>query len=399
MAVFRYKAVDARGKSVFGRLEAGNDEDLEQRLGRMGLDLIHFRPIDNRRRRGRRISRTELITFCFHLEQMVRAGIPILEALQDLRDSIANLRFREVINAISDDIEGGQTLSQAMERFPGIFNSVFINLVRSGELSGTLPAVLKELTETLKWQDELASHAKKILIYPAIVTMVVIGVMVFMLAYLVPQLSSFLGSMGQSLPLHTQLLVALSDGFVRHWQLIVFMPPLLVVTLLYLRRTSPRVAYRLDAMLLALPYVGGILRKIILARFANNFALMYGAGVSVMDCLSINRTLTGNRVISEALERVRAQVEEGVGLSTAFGNAGLFPTLVVRMIRVGENSGALEEALRNISYFYSRNVRESIERVQRLIEPTLTAVLGVLLGWLMLSVLGPIYEIIGTMDF
>ncbi len=399
MAVFRYKAVDARGRAVFGRLEAGNDEDLEQRLGRMGLDLIHFRSIDRQSRRWRRVSRAELITFCFHLEQMGRAGIPILEALQDLRDSVANLRFREVINALSDDIEGGQTLSQAMERFPGIFNNVFINLVRSGELSGTLPAILKELTETLKWQDELASHAKKIMIYPAIVTMVVIGVMAFMLAYLVPQLSSFLGSMGQALPFHTRLLIALSDGFVQYWQLILFIPPALIATLFYLRRVSPRVAYRLDAMLLGVPYVGGILRKIILARFANNFALMYGAGVSVMECLSINRSLTGNRVITEALERVRTQVEEGVGLSTAFGNTGLFPTLVVRMIRVGENSGALEDSLRNISYFYSRDVRESIERVQRLIEPTLTAVLGVLLGWLMLSVLGPIYEIIGTMDF
>ncbi len=401
MALFRYKAVDARGKMIFGRLEAGNDDDLELRLSRMGLDLIHARPV--RRHQGgalrRRVRRAELITFCFHLEQLTRAGIPILDGLTDLRDSITNLRFREVLDSLIDDIEGGRTLSQALARFPSVFNEVFVNLIRSGELSGTLPDILRELTETLKWQDELAAHMKKIMIYPAIVATVVIGVVIFLLAYLVPQLSSFLSHMGQALPYHTRLLLALSEGFLDYWEFIVLVPPFLLVLLLYLRRVNPRVDYRIDAMLLGMPYIGEILHKIVLARFASNFAIMYGAGVSIMECLGISRTLTGNRVITESLDRVRTQVAEGIGLSTAFENAGLFPTLVVRMVRVGETTGALEDALRNISYFYSRDVRESIERIQKLIEPALTVVLGVMLGWLMLSVLGPIYEIIGNMDF
>ena len=401
MATFRYKAVDARGRRVFGRLEAGNDEDLEQRLGRMGLELVAARPVRPGRgwRGRRRIRRADLITFSFHLEQLTRSGVPIIEGLKDLRDSVDNLHFREVINSLIEDIESGSTLSQALARFPAIFNTVFVNLIRSGEVSGTLPEVLRELTENLKWQDELAAHTKKILIYPAIVALVVVMTAAFLLGYLVPQLSGFLGNMGQQLPLHTRLLLDLSEGFRNYWPYLLFGPPLLALLLLQLRRRNPRVAYRFDAVLLRLPVVGNLLRKIILARFASNFAQMYGAGVSILEALDINRTLTGNRVVAEALERVRHQIAEGVGLSAAFQNAALFPNLVVRMVRVGESSGSLDEALRNISYFYIREVRESIERIQKFIEPLLTAVLGVMLGWLMLSVLGPIYELIGKMDF
>ncbi len=397
MAAFEYKAINDHGKTVFGRIEAANDSDLEIRLSRMGLEMIRCRPASRSEwRLGRnKVGRQELIAFCFHLEQLTRAGVPILEGLADLRDSVVNPRFREVIAGLIEDIEGGKTLSEALARFPVIFSKVFHSLVRAGEQSGMLPDVLRNLTESLKWQDELAAHTRKIVMYPAFVGTVVLGVLFFMMIYLVPQLTSFIASVGQVLPLHTRALIVVSNFVIGYWYLILLTPPALFFGLRHLAKVNARVRYRLDGIKLRIWPVGPIYAKILLARFASNFALMFGAGITVLEGLRISENLVDNKVIEEGLQRVQRQIGDGVGLTNAFENTGLFPPLVVRMLRVGENTGALDAALANVSYFYNRDVRESIEKVQVLIEPVLTVILGLLLGWVMLSVLGPIYDILG----
>ena len=396
MAAFEYKAINDQGKVILGRLEAANDADLELRLNRMGLDMIRCQPARRRTLgRGRtRVGRRELITFCFHLEQLTRAGVPILEGLADLRNSVDNDRFRDVISALIEDIEGGKTLSQALERFPQIFSRVFVSLVRAGEQSGMLADVLKELTESLKWADELAAHAKKIIMYPAFVGVVVLGVMAFLMTYLVPQLMVFIKTMGEELPLHTQALILVSNTMIDYWYLMIGLPVAAFFLLRYLARTRPGVRYRVDDLKLRLWPVGPILRKILLARFSNNFALLYAAGIPVLQSIETAQKLMDNAVLEEALDRVRNQIAEGLGLTASFENTDIFPPLVLRMLRVGEQSGALDEALRNVGYFYTRDVQESIEQVQTMIEPALTVILGTLLGWVMLSVLGPIYDIL-----
>ncbi len=399
MNLFQYKAVTETGRTVVGRIEAHNEADLELRLARMGLDVIRYRVTRPRQGwlRRHRIGRRELISFCFHLEQLSRAGVPILEGLDDLRDSTDNARFREVLATLIESIEGGQTLSQALGHFPAIFSPIFINLIRAGEHSGRLADVLRELTETLKWQDELAAQTRKIVTYPAFVGLVVLGVTVFLMTYLVPQLASFMKSLGQELPWQTRGLILVSDTMVRYWYLALAIPPLALLTLRWLTRRNPAIAYRIDGLKLRLPAIGPVLQKIIMARFSGNFALMYGAGIPILECLRISQALIQNRVIEEALERVQQQIGEGEGLSAAFANTGLFPRLVVRMLRVGEGSGALDEALTNITYFYKRDVRESIEKVQSLVEPVLTVVLGAILAWVMFAVLGPVYNSISNM--
>ncbi|HFD80059.1 MAG TPA: type II secretion system F family protein [Gammaproteobacteria bacterium] len=397
MSAFEYKAVDSFGRTVSGRIEAGNDDDLEQRLARMGLDLIHYRPA----RRGgfsaagKRIDRRELVTFCFHLEQLTRAGVPILEALGDLRDSVSNLRFREVLSALIDDIEGGSTLSEALKKFPSVFGPVFVSLIAAGEHSGKLSEILAELAESLKWQDELASHTRKIVMYPAFVGTVIVAVMAFLMIYLVPQLTGFIQNMGSEIPVHTRALIFVSGIVSAYWYLFLLLPVLAFFALRYWARHSSSGRYRIDLWKLNAPAIGAIYKKIILARFASNFALLYKAGVTVLDGIRLGESLVGNVVIAEALSRVRRQIGEGVTLTTGFENTGLFPPLVVRMFRVGESSGALDSALENVSYFFNRDVRESIERVQTMVEPVLTVVLGLMLGWVMLSVLGPVYDMLG----
>ncbi|VAW78151.1 Type II secretory pathway, component PulF / Type IV fimbrial assembly protein PilC [hydrothermal vent metagenome] len=397
MAAFEYKAVDHFGKTVLGRIEASNDDDLELRLTRMGLDLVNFRTARNNTffsGRGR-VDRPELVTFCFHLEQLTRAGVAILDALADLRDSVPNPRFRDVLSAIIEDIEGGKNLSGALAGFPHVFDPVFVNLIAAGEQSGKLPEILRELTESLKWQDELAAHTKKIIMYPAFVGVVILGVMAFMMIYLVPQLVGFITSMGAEIPIHTKALIFVSDIVSRFWYLFLVTPPLLFYSVRYWARHSSAGRYKVDLWKLNAPAIGTIYKKIILSRFTSNFALLYKAGISVLDCIRMGETLVANAVIAEALQRVRRQISEGVALTASFENTGLFPPLVVRMFRVGESSGALDRSLENVSYFFNRDVRESIERVQALIEPVLTVILGAMLGWVMLSVLGPVYDMLG----
>ncbi len=400
MALYSYKAVDARGKSVIGRVEAVNLFDLEQRLSRMDLDLVSGAPSSQKTRfLGGNVSRQDLINFCFHLEQLANAGVPVLEGLADLRESVENARFREVVAGLIESIEGGRSLSQALGEFPEVFNKVFVSLVRSGEQTGKLADVLKSLTETLKWEDELAAQTKKLMLYPAFVGGIVLIVTLFLMIYLVPQMTGFIRNMGENIPLQTRLLMAVSDFFVNWWFFVLAAPFAAWFGLKFAVRTNPAVEYAVDRYKISMPLIGPILRRIILSRFAGSFAMMYASGITVLDAIRSCEEIVGNKPLEQALRTVGQQIAEGKNLTVAFQEVALFPPLVIRMLRIGENTGALDTALLNVSYFYNREVREAIGKVQAMIEPALTLVLGAILGWVMLSVLGPVYDAISKMKF
>jgi type IV pilus assembly protein PilC len=397
MSLYAYKAMDSNGRMVLGRMDAINAVDLEMRLKRMGLDLINGDPVKQGGFGGARITRRELITFCFHLEQLSRASVPIIECLDDLRDSQENPRFREVLADLIESVEGGKTLSQALASHPKVFDGVFVSLIQAGEETGNLPAVLHNLTESLKWQDELAAQTKKLVMYPAFLGGVIVLVVLFMMLYLVPKMVGFIKNMGQELPIHTKLLIWTSNLFVDFWYLILGPPIVLAIAIATAVRSNPRARYRLDAAKLAVPWIGEILKKVILSRFAGVFAMMYASGISVLDSIRTSQGIVGNAVIREGLEKVEEMIGDGQNITVAFQNVGLFPPLVIRMLRVGENTGSLDTALTNVGYFYNRDVRESIARVQAMIEPAMTMIVGLILGWVMLAVLGPIYDTISKL--
>ena len=398
MALYAYKAMNPAGRTVMGRLDAINLIDLEMRLKRMDLDFINGDPVRQGGLMNRgKISRPELINFCFHLEQLARAGVSLIESLTDLRDSLENPRFREVIAGMIESIEGGKTLSQALAEHPHTFDGVMVSLIRAGEETGALPEVLNNLLESLKWQDELAAHTKKLVMYPAFLGTVVVAITMFMMIYLVPKMAGFIRNMGQELPLQTRILIATSEFFVGYWYVVLGLPLILAAVATFLVGTNQAARYRFDDLKLRLPYVGEILRKIILSRFASVFAMMYSSGITILDSIKATENVVGNLVIKEGLEKVGGLIAEGQNVTVAFQNAGMFPPLVLRMLRVGENTGQLDAALTNVSYFYNRDVRESIEKVQAMIEPVMTVLIGVILGWIMMAVLGPIYDIITKM--
>ncbi|MFT5395858.1 MAG: type IV pilus assembly protein PilC [Gammaproteobacteria bacterium] len=396
MEFYQYKAIDERGRIHNGQTDAANAADLEMRLSKLSLDLVNYKEVKSSTNKitGAGVKRRDLITFCFHLEQTSRAGVPILESLQDLRDSADNPRLAEVTNAMIEAIEGGSTLSEAMNQFVEVFGNIFTNLVKAGEQSGEISQVFEKLGENLKWQDEQAAQTRKLLMYPAFVGIVVGGVVFFLMIYLVPQLVSFVKNMGQELPIHTKALIVVSNVFVNYWYILLLVP-IVVVTGVYTGlKTSPSFHLAYDALKLKVPIIGPIFKKIILTRVTGFFAIMYGSGITIIECIRTGEEIADNKAIEKAMNQVGQQIADGMTLSDSFASVGLFPPLVLRMIRVGETTGALQESLMNISYFYTRDIKESIERLQTMIEPAMTVVLGAIIGWVMFSVLGPIYDLI-----
>lgn len=398
MSLFNYKAMNATGNLVHGELDAANLVDLELRLKRMGLDLVNGgKAAGLPWRIGSGVPRRELINFCFHLEMLTQAGIPILDALADLRDHTEHGHFREVLASLVESVQGGMHLSQALAEHPVVFSDVFVSLVRAGESSGRLPTVLKRLADNLKWEDELVAYTKKLVIYPVIVSVLILSALSLAMIYLVPQLSHLFKSTGMVLPLHTRALIATSNFFVGWWHVTLALLATATISLKIAVRLHPATRLRYDGMKLRLPVFGPILEKIILCRFASFFALMYTSGITIIDAVCICEGVAGNTVIRAGLEHTGQLIAEGQGLSEAFHRSGLFPPLVLRMLRVGEHVGKLDNALENVTYFYNRDVKESIERLQSIIEPLLTSILGGLLMWVMLSILGPVYDIITHM--
>ncbi len=399
MPFFDYRAIDQTGRSVKGTLSAVNDVDLELRLKRMGLDLVTLNELSRQYApQGReRITRRDLVTFCIHMRYITRAGIPLLEGLRDLRDSMEKRGFRDVLTALLEDLEGGKVLSQALAAHPAVFGAVFVHSVKAGEQTGLLDEVFERLADNLKWQEEVAAKAKRLMVYPALVLVVVGVAILFLLVYLVPQVLSLVETMGVALPLPTLILLAVSNALQSYW-----LVGLLVVLAVgigvpaWVRRSEAGRTWW-DRTQLRLPVVGPILQKIVLSRFANTLAMMYRSGVTVLDALRASEMIAGNRLIAAGIRRASQQIADGRGLSDSFQSLGLFPPLVIRMLHVGETTGALDEALDNVTYFYNREVLESIENGLRVLEPVLTAVLGLVLGGILVSVLLPVYDLIGNL--
>jgi type IV pilus assembly protein PilC len=402
MPSFQYKAVDKTGRPVRGGLDAVNEADLELRLRRMSLDLITCKQVDRKQSRltgGGKVVRRDLINFCFDIEQMSRSGIPILEGMRDLRNTMENPRFREILTIMIEDMEGGKVLSQCMAAHPEVFDKVFVSLVGAGEQTGRMPEIFQSLADSLKWQDELASQTKRLLIYPTMVLLVVMAVVLFLLIYLVPQVTGLLKTMGVALPIQTRFLIATSNIVIQWWPLIFGLPIIGGIVIAASLARNSRTQYLWDNAKLHLPVVGAILQKIILARFATFFALMYESGITVLEAMRTSESIVGNRVIADGLNRAGQQVSAGASLTEVFHNLGIFPPLVIRMLRVGENTGALDVALRNVNYFYTRDVRESVDKALKMLEPAITLGLGCVLAFIMWAVLSPVYDVLGKMKF
>ena len=400
MPLFKYKAIDASGKFIQGSLDAGNAQDLEFRLEKMELDLVKFKQKEH----GsdlfgkNKVTRRDLINFSLYLEQLTRAGVPILEGLTDLRDGEDNPTFRDVITGVIEGIEGGDTFSESLSHYPKIFDHVFVSLIKVGERSGKMGDVLVDITNTLKWQDELLAKAKKIMTYPAVMGSLVFAVIMFMMIFIVPDIMSALVGLGGKIPFETRALMATSNFLVNYWYVVIATPIATYFVLSYFYQTNNKAKFKLDGLFLKLWLIGPISEKIKISRFTRYFALMFASGITVLDAINLSKSVVSNAVLEDGIDRAWQQISEGGSISESFKNIGIFPPLVVRMLRVGEASGQMDKSLNNVSYFFDRDINDSIDKMEPIIQTTMMAAIGLVVMWLALSVLGPIYDTISTVD-
>lgn len=407
MATFYYKAANAMGKIQRGSLEASHGEDLQARLARMELLLISYQ-IGEEVQGGlhwrglwqRQVARRSLMLFCLHMNKLLQAGIPIPEALAEVRLCGLDARMQEVVSSLIGDLTHGKTLSEAMRAYAGYFPAAFHSLIRVGERSGKLTEIFQGLADNIKWEDELYVQTKKALRYPLFVGVVVTGLFFFLMLYLTPQLVRFIPSMGGELPVHTLLLIGLSNFVIQWWPWMLATPLVIWVGSILLAQVHEPFCLLRDRFKLGFPHFGPLMRRIYLVRFAVHFALMYRSGVPVLESMEILAPLSGNRAFERlVIESGQRIAEEGMSVSEAFGATALFPHPLPRLLLVGEKSGQLDQAMLDVSYFLDREVQESIAALQTLIEPVLTLFLGTMLGWVIFSVLGPIYETISHVKF
>lgn len=398
MKKYSYRALNGEGRSVRGNLSAANETDLYQQLKVTGLELLDCKA----KREGKlsalfasRIKARDMIQLFVHLEQLQRSGVPLLDALGDLRDSSESPKLRDVMSEIYREVSEGKSFSEAMESHPRLFDDVTISITASGEETGNLADSFAQLIVFMKWSDAMKRRVKKALAYPIFTLLVFLAVLAVLMLFTVPQIVGFLKYVDQDLPFATVALIATSDFCQAHWPWLFVVPLVIFGTIKTLNQVSYSFAYRFDAFCLRLPVIGMVIRKVNLSRFCRTFGALFKSGLEILKAMDAANKTASNKCINEALQRSRRQVSDGMSIAGAMNNSGEFPSLVVRMVKIGEESGNLTHVLDQVGEFYDQDVDESVQKMIGMITPTLTIILGFVILWIAAGVFGPIYGILG----
>ena len=379
-------------------LAAASEVDLHDQLQGAGLELLQCKAIVTKKglfsnlANFSSVKTRDLIQVFIQMEQMQGAGVPLLEALSDIRETIEHGRLRDIMAEIHRDVSEGCSLSEAMSRHPKVFTSLYISLIAAAEETGDLRATYQQLIKYLKWSDYMQAKVRKATRYPITVAIVIVATITIMMTAVVPQIVGFIRNMKQAVPFYTSALMATSDFCVHYWWALILAPIAIFIAVKVARRMSDEIAYKLDLLMLNLPIVGILIRKINIARFAQTFGALFASGIDVLYALEAARKTVTNLALIDALENVQKQVHEGSPLSEAFQSSGEFSALIVRMLKVGEESGNLTAVLEQVSEFYTADIDEAIQGLISMIEPLLTAILGVMILWIAVAVFGPIYS-------
>ncbi len=398
MASFRYKAVDAAGRTVTDTLEAASLDQVGDRLVSQGLVPVTIKPVARRvktagpRAGSGQVRDEELVLFTTQLATMLRAGVPILRSVEILESEAENSRLKAVCTAMAADIRSGAPLHTALARHPGVFPALYRNMVTAGEASGNLPQVLQRLIYIISHEQKVRSEIRSVLQYPIMVLVVLVGSMAILLTTVVPRFAQVYRSAGIELPLPTRICIAMSDFLRDQWVLALLGVVVAVVGFTVLRRT-PKGAYWMDHLVLKLPYVGPVMTKAALSRFASIFSILQASGVGMLDAIDILAGTLGNRAMVHEFRKVQEKVEHGHGLSRPLAAARYFTPMFVSMVAIGEETGKLDEMLREISAHYDAEVEFATKRLTGAIGPMLIVVLAVVVGFFALAVYMPMWDI------
>lgn len=399
MATFHYRARDNRGQLVEGHMTVDSEAILGQKLAEQGMLLVEARTASGegggRQFSLARIKRRDLILFTNHLATSVEAGVSVVMAMSDYAAEIDHPRFRRVIEDVARQVLAGTTFSQALATHPKVFNEMYSSIVATGEATGNLDRVLKDLVGFLEWQEELAGQIKQATIYPAFLVAMIVGVMVVMMAFTVPRFIPIMESFNVALPAPTRILIAISKFFQHSWWVLVLVAAASFVTY---KATVRLPAGRLfwDRVKLKLPLFGALNLKIVLSKFAHYLSIMFGSGISILESFVIIQRVVGSEVIRLSIGRVRDGVEKGRSVYEALKDERIFPPLILRMIQVGESTGKLDVSLDKVSEYYDKEVPATIKKIFSAFEPMLVLVMGGAVLFIALSIFLPIYKLTST---
>ncbi len=396
MPNYIYLAINDDGKQFRGSMNAENYDDLEFKLSEIGLELISNKEVGKSffslSLSSGSLKVKDLILLCTHFEQLDKAGVPITQAIEDLRDSEDNTKFRDLMQEIHESVKSGRMLSEAMAEHPTIFDDVFVGLVKAGEETGNLSQSFAYLAEHLKWSAEIKRKTKKAIRYPLFLLVILFIVTSVMMVVVIPKLSDFLLKQNFSLPFYTQALINFSEFFKVYWKLMIVVPIVFVIGSKLFYKFNDAYAYAYDRVILSVPFIGKTLLKIDVARFSQFFLITFRSGIDVMECFNIVSRVVQNRVVRKTISEISQDVSEGSSISEALKTSGRFPNLVIRMFEVGERTGNMGDSLENVKFFFDKEVNDSVDSMVGIIQPALTIVMGGLLMWISLSVFGPLYS-------
>ncbi len=397
MPVYEWRGKSATGEIRKGVLEAPNPQLVEVYLRKLNIVPIRIRlkKEGGFRLERKSVSGKELALFTRQFATVLEAGLPIVKSLDTLAMQQKNKYFKKVILDIKTKVEGGSTLSDALAEYPKVFPILYIQMVKSGESAGNLDVVLKRLAEYLEKIEALKSKVKHAMIYPSLIVVVTIVVISIIMIFVIPKFARLFAEAGQTLPTPTIILLKISKNF-KQIAGLTLLAIILFIIFIKLYRRSESGRYNTDKALLKLPLIGELFHKAAIARFARTFSSLLNAGVPLLQTLSIAADTAGNTVIKRAIEEVRINVSAGHNLADPMFFSGVFPYLLVEMVRVGETSGNLEEMLNKVADFYEEEVDRTVDTLSNLIEPILLIILGVIIGGILIALYLPIFQLGGV---
>ena len=392
MPTFTYVARNRDGKKVKGSLAADNKQALVLALQRKGLTADDIKEAGGKSGKSNiKIKSHELLIFTRQLSTIVNAGLPLLQGLDILSEQSEDPRFKKVMLDIAQAVEGGETFSDALRRFPRVFSDLYISMVRAGEASGDLDGVLLQLADYLENMAELVRKIRSAMMYPIVAMSMILLITAGLLIFVVPQFEEIFKSFGDKpLPAPTQMLVMISNILRSYQFFIVIAVGVAIVFAVRMYGNTPTGRFQLDALKLRLPIFGKLLRKVAISRFARTLSTLTRSGVAILGALEIAERTAGNEVFAKAVRDAANSVRNGETLADPLARSGQFPAMVTRMIAVGEKTGALEQMLSKISDFYDSEVKTAIEGLTSLIEPLLIMVMGLVVGGIVIALFMPI---------
>ncbi|MDO8536120.1 MAG: type II secretion system F family protein [Candidatus Omnitrophota bacterium] len=402
MAMYNYKARDNNGRQVKGAMDAASKNELVEKLRKMGYMVTGVSEaatgvsIESFFERFKRIKSDDMLMFYIQLSNMINAGITILMSLSTLGKQVENKTLGDTIDGVARQIEGGSTLSEALAGHGKVFPKLFVSMVKAGEASGSLDAVLMRYARFYENQEDVKEKIKGALFYPMILFSFGAAVMLFIVTFVIPQFAQIYVRAGIALPIPT--LIVYKAGFMikNYWYwLVALLIALYTLAKLYSR--TARGALFIDGLKLNLPIIGPLFRKVAIARFTRTLSTLLSSGVPILTSLDITKEVAGNKILENIITNVRRYVEKGEKLAEPLKVSGEFPPDVVQMISVGEESGGLDAMLEKIADFYDMTVGYAIKKLTTIIEPLFLMLMGVMVGVIMASMLLPIFDMVKTL--